>query len=455
MSYLMPIRIWDKLQKQKTLSNVCANGTFKKISLTCLLALGVNQAYADIKLTTHGRLSLGFFGNSNTIRNQAMFGLNAYVRANFQLNEHWNVGMGAAGIWNALSMIPGYSGYNNMSMATGDVGDIYFAYNRGGFKIVAGRYNVDIGPTIVRTTDFVNGPLQGISLQWIPKNSSPFRMWFSYINSFLDNGYLPGRIGSDLYMLNPYFYGGKIKLGGEVFLFGADFDKGIGKSGHRIFFAPWVLFNTKAPATNPSRGFVFDPLAQVGVKARFIYNINEAWQSLTGGNALFQYGNGVTSGTIADDLLGVFIIDEEIKYVRKRVNSNGKEYVDYSISAGLGFRGIFGNQASRFFCINDRTRFYGKFLNNAIYGIGGTWTAYAFAKMEHRIFDVHLMLGGGSYSEISLAGSWKAYRQNRNSGEGQTLGFDIGAGYSWAYSSVGAIGGGNNHGFMVFGKLFY
>ncbi|TLD99582.1 hypothetical protein LS73_007280 [Helicobacter muridarum] len=415
----------------------------------------ISQAQdSKIDLTTHGRLSLGYFGNNGafTGNNNApgLFGLNAHIMANFGLNENWNVGMGAAGIWNVWALFP----FNNIGInSNGDVSDIYVAYKNGGFKLVAGRYNVDKGKTIIRTTDFLNGPLQGVSLQWIPDNVSAFRMWFSYINSFLDNGFLPGRIGSELASLAPYFSSGKIKLGGEVFVLGADYNKSLGKTKHRIFFAPWILLNTKAPATNPTTTVKLDPLFQIGVKGRLRYEVNEAWESFTTGNGVFQYGNGLTPNTTADDILGFFIIDEELKYTRKRTNQEGKQYVDYSISMGAGFRGIFGNQNARFFTINDRNRFYGRFLNGANYNVGNTLTFYIFGKMQHRFFEVQALLGAGTYSELSLTGFYKAYRQKRLSDEGSVLGFDIGAGYSFASSSVETVAG--NHGFMLFGKLSY
>lgn len=431
----------------------------QKLLLATIISIGgyLQQSIAAddrIDLTTHGRLSLGYFGNNGQFigSNNApgLFGLNAHIMADFGIGTHWNVGMGAAGIWNVWTLFP----FQNTGInSNGDVSDIYVAYHKGGFKLVAGRYNIDMGKTIVRSTDFINGPLQGISIQWIPNNSSPFRMWFSYINSFLDNGFLPGRIGSDLAQLAPYFSSGKIKLGGEVFVLGADYDKAIGKSEHRIFFAPWALLNTKAPATNPTTTIKIDPLFQVGIKARFGFNINDAWQSFTGGHAIFQYGNGIEPNTIADDLLGFFLIDEEIKYTRWRTNSEGKRYIDYSISMGIGFRGVFGNTNARFFTINDRIRFYGKFLNGAQYGVGNTLTFYAFSKMEHRLFEAQILLGAGTYSELSLVGLYKAYRQKRFSNENSMLGFDIGAGYSFASSSVTPIAG--NHGFMLFGKLSY
>ena len=110
---------------------------------------------------------------------------------------------------------------------------------------------------------------------------------------------------------------------------------------------------------------------------------------------------------------------------------------------------FFSKQTGRFFALNDSTRFYGQFLNNAIYGTGNTWTAYVFSKMEHKFFDIHLLIGGGTYSEVSLIGAWKAYRKNRLS-NGQTLGFDIGAGYSFTNGNNAA-----NHALMVFGKIAY
>ncbi|MCI5786721.1 MAG: hypothetical protein MR025_04620, partial [Helicobacter trogontum] len=106
--------------------------------------------------------------------------------------------------------------------------------------------------------------------------------------------------------------------------------------------------------------------------------------------------------------------------------------------------------SGRVFSLNDRTRFYGRFLNGASIGLGGTWTAYLFGKMNHRLFEVHVLAGGGTYTEISAVGMWKAYRQNRNSDEGSFLGFDIGAGYVFA-QGVGAA----NHGLMAFAKLSY
>lgn len=415
----------------------------KKGMLVCTISLGVTQGLManKIDLTTHGRLSAGFFANSNTFSTTyGSLGLNAYVMADFGLNEHWNVGIGAAGIWNVWSILP----FNNLEYkSNGDVADIYLVYKQGGLKVVAGRYDIDTGSTIVRSNTFVNGPLQGVSVQWNPKgNTSAYKLWAHYINSFLDNGYLPGRIGSNLAMLNPYFDGGKIKLGGEVFLFGADYEK------KGIFISPWALINTKAP--NGSTKIGFNPVFQVGALAKYTYKINPNWFSITSANLVFQYGDTANNNVFSDNLLGYAYADEEIKYVRYGTNKEGKQYEIFSISFGGGARAVIAEQAARFFTINDRTRFYGKFLNGANMTQGNTWTAYLFGKMQHRLFEAQVLMGGGTYTEISLVGMWKAYRQNRNSDEGRYLGFDVGGGYVFA-NGVGAA----NHGFMAFGKLSY
>lgn len=381
-----------------------------------------------------------FFGNSSNLSNGGSLGLNAYIMADFGLNENWNVGMGAAGIWNVWSMLP----FNNLAYTSnGDVADIYMVYKNNGLKVVAGRYNIDTGSTIVRSSSFVNGPIQGVSVQWNPKgDTSAYRLWAHYINSFLDNGYLPGRIGSDLAMLNPYFSSGKVKLGGEVFLFGADYNK------KGIILSPWALINTKAP--DKTTKITFNPVFQIGGNGSYTYKFNPNWYSITTATLTFQYGDMANNNKASDNFLGFVSADEEVKYVRYGTNKAGKQYEIYSISFGGGARGVIAEQTTKLFSINDRTRFYGRFLNGAVIGQGNSWTVYLFGKMNHRLFEVQVLAGGGTYSEISAVGLWKAYRQSRNSDEGRVLGFDVGGGYVFA-NGVGAA----NHGLMIFGKLSY
>lgn len=423
------------------------NNMMKKGLLTCAISLGAAQGLmaSKIDLTTHGRLSAGFFGYSAPKNGSSSFnnlGLNAYVKADFGLNENWNVGMGAAGIWNMLSIFPID---NNLLPYTsnGDVADIYMVYKKNGLKVVAGRYNIDTGSTIVRSSAFVNGHLQGVSVQWNPSgNTSAYKVWAHYINSFLDNGYLPGRIGSDLAMLNPYFDSGKAKIGGEVFLFGADYSK------KGIFLSPYLLINTKAPNGTTKMGF--NPVFQIGASAKYTYKFNPNWHSITSANLMFQYGDMANNNAAADNFLGFIYADEEVKYVRYGTNKAGKQYEIYSISFGGGARAVLANEQGRVFSLNDRTRFYGKFLNGAGIGQGGTWTLYLFGKMNHRLFEAQVLAGGGTYTEISAVGLWKAYRQNRNSDEGSFLGFDVGGGYVFAHGAGAA-----NHGLMAFAKLSY
>lgn len=418
----------------------------KKGLFCCAVSLGMTQGLmaSKIDLTTHGRLSAGFFGHSaqkNGSSNFSNLGLNAYLKTDFKLNNHWNVGIGAAGIWNVLSIFP----LNNLPYhSNGDVADIYVSYKDKGLKIVAGRYDIDTGSTIVRSSAFVNGSLQGVSVQWNPTNTQAYRFWAHYINSFLDNGYLPGRIGSDLAMLNPYFGSGKAKIGGEVFLFGADYD--LGKKG--VFVSPWVLLNTKAPDGTTKIGF--NPVFQLGASARYTYTFNPNWVSITSASLAFQYGDMANNKKASDNVLGFVYADEEVKYVRYGSNKDGKKYEIYSISFGGGARAVIAEQTTRVFAINDRTRFYGKFLNGANIAQGNTWTLYLFGKMNHKLFEAQVLLGGGTYTEVSLVGMWKAYRQNRSSSEGNSLGFDVGGGYVFANGSGAA-----NNGLMLFGKLSY
>lgn len=413
----------------------------KKSMFACAISFIAAQSLmaSKIDLTTHGRLSAGYFGNSNSMKNGGLLGLNAYVKADFGLNENWHVGMGAAGMWNMLSMLP----FNTLDYhSNGDVADIYLAYKDRGLKVVAGRYDLDSGSTIVRSSSFVNGHVQGVSVQWAPKETSAYRAWVHYINSYLMNGYMPGRIGSNLAYINPYFNTGKASIGGEVFLLGGDWNK----SG--IFLSPWILLNTKAPDGSTKLGF--NPVFQIGATAKYTYKFNPNWYSITTADLVFQYGDTANNKVASDNILGYVYADEEVKYVRYGTNSKGKQYEIYSISFGIGARAVMAEQAARFFMLNDRTRFYGRFLNGAGMNGGNTWTLYAFGKMNHRLFEAQVLMGGGTYTEISAVGFWKAYRQSRNSDEGSTLGFDVGGGYVFA-NGAGAA----NHGLMAFGKLSY
>ena len=227
----------------------------KKILFSYLLSIILTTAlFANkIDLTTHGRLSLGYFGNSFGFLNTSAFGLNAYVMADFGITEHWSIGMGATGIWNIWSLFP----FNNIMTSIGDVSDIYILYKNDNFKIIIGRFNASQGKTEMITNGFFNGPLQGVAVSY--KTSSATTLWFSYINSWLNNGFMPGRIGSDLKGLSPYFADGKITIGGEVLMVGEDIVFKIQKGSFLV--SPWVLLNTKAP--DGTTRVTFDPIAQM------------------------------------------------------------------------------------------------------------------------------------------------------------------------------------------------
>ncbi|MCI5787495.1 MAG: hypothetical protein MR025_08670, partial [Helicobacter trogontum] len=73
------------------------NGMIKRGLFTCAISFCAAQGLIakNIDLTTHGRLSAGFFGNSTPQNGSSSFnnlGLNAYVKADFGLSENWHVG---------------------------------------------------------------------------------------------------------------------------------------------------------------------------------------------------------------------------------------------------------------------------------------------------------------------------------------------------------------------------
>lgn len=414
----------------------------KGILSVSLIGIGQVVVASEIDLTTHGRLSAGYFGGAyNGKQSFSNLALNAYITADFGLNENWNIGVGAAGIWDALSIFVPQTSLPYTS--NGDVADLYLVYKNDDLKVVAGRYNLDVGTTAMSTSTLTNGPIQGISVQWDSKGNHPYRLWLHYINSFLDNGYLPGRIGSDLAMLNPYFSNGKIKLGGEVVLFGADYRSG------GMLLSPWILINTKAP--DGTTKIDFNPLFLIGGTGIYNYKFNPNWLSITTINLTLQYGNMGNDKIATNNVVGFASIDEEVKYARNGVNKAGKPYELYSISVGGGARSVMAEKTTKLFGINDRTRFYGRFINGASTAQGGTWTVYLFGKMSHSLFEAQLLMGYGSYIEVSAVGLWKAYRQKRNSNEGSFLGFDIGGGYVYSNGVINV----SNQGLMAFAKLSY
>lgn len=226
--------------------------TFKYLSTVVSLWVGFSAvAEAGITLETHGRLA-AFYHTPNLSSN--FLGLHSTVSADFGLSSNWFMGVGAIGGWSVLNNIP-YSG---------DVSSAYVSYksSRGNTVISAGRYNVDRGPTKIRTTDFIRGNIQGLSFQFsgINTNLKALNYWSSYISSYLNDGYLPGRIGSEMSYIQSYATS-KSKAGGEIFLLGLDYKY------NGIFISPWVLFNSRSPYTSLSN--YFHPLLQAGAKASF------------------------------------------------------------------------------------------------------------------------------------------------------------------------------------------
>lgn len=410
--------------------------TFRYISAVVALSLGFSAiASAKITLETHGRLG-AYYHTPNL--NSNLLGLNSTVSADFGLNKNWFIGMGAIGGWSILNATP-YSG---------DVSSAYVSYRSTSNKMLisAGRYNVDRGPTKIRTTDFIRGNIQGISFQFsgINTNLNALNYWFSYINSYLNDGYLPSRIGSEMSAIQSYA-SSKSKVGGEIFLAGLDYKhKG-------IFISPWVLLNSRSPQTSLSN--YFHPLFQVGAKASFNIGLGktsserEGWRSITKGNVIFQYAD---NSSAANNLAGFVHLDEEIRYTRYRV-VNDKKYTEFSASVGAGFLASMTGARSRIFALKDSLRFYGLYVNGADYFRGGNVAGYVFGKFSNSFFEANLLGAFGTYTEFSLAGSYKLYRQSRNSDEGNVIDVDLGLGYT--YASASNSGGGN--GLFAFLKMHF
>ena len=388
------------------------------------LSLG-SISQAKITLETHGMLGVSY----QHVSSSAVSVMSA-VSADLGLTENWFAGVGAIGMWRIW-------GSNGWNMSSGDVSSTYLAFHSSNkkLKMALGRYTLERGPTALRTTDFIRGSVQGFSLQFsgVHTDLKALNYWFSYINSTLNDGSMPGRIGS-IMVGNSDYLTNKYKIGGEILLAGLDYKyKG-------IYISPWLLFNTRSPWAN---GMIM----QVGAKALYNVSMGGGWRSITSGNAIFQYDTSNPSP------IGGFVnVDQEFRYSRLTCcTARGNKYELWHASVGLGGLGSMVTNSRAIFQLKDSFRFYGYYVNGSNYFTGGNATGYIFGNYENRLFRVDALAAFGNYDEYSLVGAYKIYRQSRNSDEGSVLGVDIGAGY--VYSS--AVASVTANGFFAFVKLHF
>ncbi|PAF50992.1 hypothetical protein BKH43_03820 [Helicobacter sp. 13S00401-1] len=397
-----------------------------------LSTLGFLGAKEGPLITMKNEGHLAAFLNTNF--NPTFLGLNAQLRTVFGIGDHWHVGIGAIGGW---SIIPYSSvlGSGGQYLDRGDVSDAYVQYTANGLNIAAGRYYLNkVG---LKATDFINGPIQGVSVNY---NTRYMNYYFHYINSFLNTGYLPGRIGSNLSYIGGYNPTTKQTLvGGEIFNFGVDFARTWNKL--TFYISPWVLFNTSNPYSSVS-GY-FKPIAQVGAKVKFGVQFTPIFDSSIIFNGGFQYSN-FTDTTLADNFAGLLTLESFNTY-----KSGAWKY-----NFGLGIFSVVGSPVggNRFYTISDNTRFYGRYLNGGIgaasYFAGGSVIGYAFGGLDYKRLSLDLVAGGGTYNEVSAVGAYKVYVRYVNKKE--YLGFQVGLGYSFVNQQ-----GASSNALMAFGKLYY
>lgn len=379
----------------------------------------------SVLFQTHGNVN-GLY-RYNPIHSTNDFTLGARINADFSFKEILNIDLHAG-----FGVIGNHT-ISNKNKTTGDLSEFYIA-NKSLDKsvmIVAGRYNLNKGITAINNTDFVGGNIQGLSISFnhIKNNLRETRYWFSYINSYLNDRYKVGRIGSGINDIDT-FSENKINIGGDVFLAGFDYRYGV------FHIRPWLLYNTSNPY---KKSRAFHPLMQLGGKVIYVHKYNSAWNIISSIRFIIQYANVDSKRSSSGILLNV---DEELKYERV-IMINNKSTKIFTFSAGVGFFGSFVNEKYKIFAINDSLRFYGLFMNNANYFNGKSVTGYLFGRFSDDLFDAETILAFGSYSEFTLAGAYKLYRERKGKNEG--MGVDLGMIYSYA----------KGNGLLIFSKFFF
>ncbi|PAF46808.1 hypothetical protein BKH46_06220 [Helicobacter sp. 12S02634-8] len=322
--------------------------------------------------------------NSNAQSSYA--GLQSRVGVNWDMGYGWNTGAGVAAALPVMQSSKAYSKSYYTDM--GDFSDLYVRYNNGGFKFALGRFMSDafIG------SDWIAGPLQGGAIRY---TNSFFDVWGVVMDSKLGLGKQLGRYGSELSWLKTYNPSIKEKtIGGEVLSLGVGFKQ----AGFNI--DPFILYDTNVVLANGRYGN--NGLLQAGFNGGYSY-ANQSIKTTTTLKFMFQntaarnVALGIhTGGDIKNNTYFV-LIEEELKY--------------QGFKAGVGYYNI-GNGAG-IWSVNDKMRFYGKYVNGmgtSNYLAGGAYSGYVFLGYDAHGLKVDLLYAGGTYNEISLAMMYRAYK---------------------------------------------
>ncbi|PAF50792.1 hypothetical protein BKH43_04345 [Helicobacter sp. 13S00401-1] len=400
-----------------------------------------------------GSLFATSFGVANTF-----LGLNTSLTGKLDIYDNYQVGLGALGAWNIFpyndylfSDTAARFGYQSRQ----DIINAYLRYTNSNLTVVAGRYSLeDIKTTpLAFDNDFIYGPLQGASINYTFKSAN---LWLNYINSYLQTGILPKRLGSSMALLKPFNPLSKDTLiGGEILNLGGNL------SYKGFYISPWVLFNTRDVST-PSILY-FNPLVQAGLKSAYKFDFGHSSYSLTRLDVLFQASNLEHSLLNSSPNLATLIIfDEAFRFYYQSLafevgggflasvsslQENGKEG---ALSLGV-------KKPTTIFALSDSTRFYGKYLNGIDYFQAGSITGYLFASMSISKLKLGALAAFGTYKELSVYLSYKIYTQKI---EGiNRLSLDAGLAYSYASFSKLSFSlhhaSQNNSALMVFTKLSF
>ncbi|PAF45072.1 hypothetical protein [Helicobacter sp. 11S02596-1] len=378
----------------------------------------------------------GFYNQG--LHNTETAGSNAqssYAGLQSRVGVSWNMGSGwssGAGVVAVLPLFYSSEAYSKSYYTDlGDFSDLYVRYGNEGFKFALGRFMSDefIG------SDWIAGPIQGGAIRY---TSGFFDVWGTLMDSKLGLGKQLGRYGSELSWMKTYNPTIKEKvIGGEVL------SGGLGFKASGFSFNPYVLYNTNVV----SAGGVYNNkgLLQAGFNAGYTYS-NDSFKATTTLKFMFQntearnvsigvYGNlpynDTANAKSKGDNTFLVLIEEELKYQAFKA---GAGY--YQVDSGAGI-----------WSVNDKMRFYGKYVNglgSSNYLARGAYSGYVFLGYDTDKFKIDFLYAGGSYNEISLATMYRAYK-------GKDAALDVGG----AYVNSGGSLSKNANSLVLFSKLSF
>ncbi|PAF48958.1 hypothetical protein BKH41_04845 [Helicobacter sp. 12S02232-10] len=403
-------------------------------SMVLLLAASFGSSSA-MELKQFGWLA-GFYNQG--LANTQMSGSksqSSYAGLQSRIGVNWNMGYGwssGAAVVAALPVMQSSKAYSKSYYTdSGDFSDLYVRYANEGFKFALGRFMSDE----FIASDWIAGPLQGGAIRY---TNSFFDVWGTVMDSKLGLGKQLGRYGSELSWLKAYNPTIKEKsMGGEVLSGGFGFKKW----GFSI--DPYIFYNTNVVLANGLYGN--KGLLQAGFNGSYAYS-NNSLKAITTLKFMFQntearnvalgihgglpYNDSINAKSNKDNTFFV-LIEEELRY--------------QAFKAGVGYYQI--DSGAGIWSVNDKMRFYGKYVN----GIGtsnylarGAYSGYVFLGYDADRIKIDFLYAGGSYNEISLATMYRAYK-------GKDSALDIGGAY---VNSGGSISK-NSNALVLFSKLSF